>query len=78
MGYSKPDPAYVDAGMAGIPGCRKDRAMMVGESLTSDMLGGIQAGIATCWVNPRHKTGSIRPDYEIESIVQLEALLKNL
>ena len=78
MGYNKPDPAYFDACFARIPGFRKDRAMMVGDSLTSDILGGIQAGIATCWVNPRHKTGSIRPDYEIESIVQLEALLKNL
>lgn len=78
MGYNKPDPAYFDACFARIPGFRKDRSMMVGDSLTSDILGGIQAGIATCWVNPHHKTGSIRPDYEIESIVQLEALLKNL
>lgn len=78
MGYNKPDPAYFDACFARIPGFRKDRAMMVGDSLTSDILGGIQAGIATCWVNPHHKTGSIRPDYEIERIVQLEALLKNL
>lgn len=78
MGYNKPDPAYFDACFARIPGFRKDRAMMVGDSLTSDILGGIQAGIAACWVNPHHKTGSIRPDYEIESIVQLEALLKNL
>lgn len=78
MGYNKPDPAYFDACFARIPGFRKDRAMMVGDSLTSDILWGIQAGIATCWVNPHHKTGSIRPDYEIESITQLEALLKNL
>ena len=78
MGYNKPDPAYFAACFARIPGCRKDRAMMVGDSLTSDMLGGIQAGIATCWVNPHHKIGSIRPDYEIESITQLEALLHNL
>lgn len=78
MGYNKPDPAYFSACFARIPGFRKDRAMMVGDSLTSDILGGIQAGIATCWVNPHRKTGSIRPDYEIESIVQLEALLKNL
>lgn len=78
MGYNKPDPAYFDACFARIPGFRKERAMMVGDSLTSDILGGIQAGIATCWVNPHHKTGEIHPDYEIESITQLEALLHNL
>lgn len=78
MGANKPDPAYFSACFARIPGFRKDRAMMVGDSLTSDILGGIQAGIATCWINPRHKTGSICADYEIESIVQLEALLGKL
>lgn len=78
IGANKPDPTYFSACFARIPGFRKDRAMMVGDSLTSDILGGIQAGIATCWVNPHHKTGSIRPDYEIESITQLEALLHNL
>ena len=78
MGYNKPDPAYFDACFARIPGFRKERAMMVGDSLTSDILVGIQAGIATCWVNPHHKTWEIHPDYEIESITQLEALLHNL
>lgn len=78
IGANKPDPAYFSACFARIPGFRKERAMMVGDSLTSDILGGIQAGIATCWVNPHHKTGEIHPDYEIESITQLEALLNNL
>lgn len=78
IGANKPDPAYFSACFARIPGFRKDRAMMVGDSLTSDILGGIQAGIATCWVNPHHKTGENHPDYEIESITQLEALLHNL
>lgn len=78
IGFNKPDPAYFEACFARIPGFRKEKAMMVGDSLTSDILGGIQAGIATCWVNPHHKTGEIHPDYEIESITQLEALLHTL
>ena len=54
--------------------------MMVGDSLTSDMLGGTNAGIATCWINPKHKPGreGIRVDHEIESIAQLFALLEGL
>ena len=52
---------------------------MAGDSLTSDILGGKNAGIATVWVNPSHKkAGDIQPDYEIESITQLEALLDTL
>jgi 5'-nucleotidase len=53
---------------------------MVGDSLTSDIQGGINAGIATCWVTahdtPAHPT--ICPDYRIESISQLESLLETL
>ena len=54
--------------------------MMVGDSLTSDILGGIRAGIRTCWVNPGHAAAraDIPADYEIESLAQLEALLETL
>jgi FMN phosphatase YigB (HAD superfamily) len=53
---------------------------MVGDSLTSDIQGGINAGIATCWVTaagtPDHPT--IHADYRIEALSQLEALLETL
>ena len=54
--------------------------MMVGDSLTSDIRGGINAGIRTVWVNPEHKEhpADICPDYEIESIKELEELLESL
>ncbi len=54
--------------------------MMVGDSLTSDIQGGINAGIATCWVNPDHKPArqDIPADFEIERLAQLEALLERL
>ena len=52
--------------------------MMVGDSLTSDIQGGINAGIRTCWVNPGHQSGHIRADHEIEALHQLEALLEEL
>ena len=53
--------------------------MIVGDSLSSDILGGKNAGIATCWVNPNHvSAGDICPDYEIEALHQLEKLLESL
>lgn len=80
IGHNKPSKAYFDAAFAQIPGFDPAKAMIVGDSLTSDIQGGINAGIATCWVNPTHAPGreDIRPDYEIESIAQLEALLERL
>ena len=80
IGANKPDPAYFERCFAQIPGFEKSKAIIVGDSLTSDILGGQNAGIATCWVNPNHKQGrsDIRVDYEIESLSQLEELLEGL
>ena len=54
--------------------------MMVGDSLTSDMLGANNAGIAACWVNPGHSPGraGICVDYEIEKLADLEGMLEKL
>ena len=79
IGHNKPSKAYFDACFARIPGFDKEKAMIVGDSLTSDIQGGINAGIKTVWVNPSHKDcGEIKPDYEIEALSQLEALLETL
>ena len=79
IGADKPDITYFERVFARIEGFQKERAIIVGDSLTSDIQGGINAGIRTCWVNPKGKpTTHIVPDYQIESIAQLEALLETL
>lgn len=79
IGFNKPSPDYFNACFAQIPDFDRSRCIMVGDSLSSDILGGINAGIATCWVAPLSKDlGAIRPDYRIESITQLEELLDSL
>ena len=80
IGYNKPSREYFDACFARIPGFDRKKAMIVGDSLTSDILGGKNAGIRTCWVNASHASGraDILPDYEIEALPQLEALLDQI
>ena len=79
IGANKPEQIYFQRCFDKIPGFDPSKCMMVGDSLTSDILGGKNAGIATCWVNPTHASaGEIHPDYEIESIAQLEGLLETL
>ena len=80
IGHNKPSKAYFDAAFARIPGFDPEKCIMVGDSLTSDILGGINAGIKTVWINPSHAPGrpDIVPDYEIESLSQLEDLLEML
>jgi 2-haloacid dehalogenase len=80
IGHNKPSKEYFEAAFARIPGFDKRKCLMVGDSLTSDILGGINAGIDTCWVNPTHAPSreDIRPTYQIESLSQLPALLESL
>ena len=79
IGHNKPSKEYFDACFAQIPGFDREKAMIVGDSLSSDIKGGINAGIKTVWVNPGHQDcGDIRPDYEIEYLSQLEALLEGM
>ena len=80
LGHNKPSKEYFDAAFARIPGFDREKCLMVGDSLTSDILGGINAGIRTVWVNPTHAPGrpDIVPDFEIEALSQLEALLETL
>ena len=80
IGHNKPALAYFDACFRQIPDFDPDKAMIVGDSLTSDMKGGNNAGIKTCWVNPSHgpRDPGIRVDYEIETLAQLPALLDTL
>ena len=52
----------------------------MGDSLSSDILGGINAGVTTCWFNPDGSSAAedIRPDYEFRALVELPELLKKI
>lgn len=79
LGADKPSMLFFERCFARIPGFDPQKAMIVGDSLSSDIQGGINAGIRTCWINPTHKDlGAVKPDYQIESITQLEALLETI
>ena len=80
IGFNKPAKAYFDICFSRIPGFDPEKAMIVGDSLTSDIRGGNNAGIRTCWVNPSHqeRDPAICVDYEIEALAQLPALLEAL
>ncbi len=80
IGANKPDPEFFRRAFAQIPDFDPEKAIMVGDSLTSDILGGINAGIRTVWINPCHRPAraDIRPDFEIENLSQLPQLLEKL
>ena len=60
-----------------IDGTLKEEVLIIGDSLTSDMQGGKNAGILTCWYNPKklENTSNIEIDFEITNLWEIEKIL---
>ena len=80
IGADKPSRAYFDRCFAKIPDFDPQQAILIGDSPTSDILGGIRAGVKTCWFNPNHRLPNpeIHADYEIGQLCLLPSLLAEL
>lgn len=79
IGAAKPSREFFDAAFAKIDAFSRERAIIIGDSLTSDILGGINAGIKTCLYSDKENiTGAIVPDYKIKSLGELPNLLEKL
>ncbi len=80
IGYNKPRREFFDACFSRIAGFEKEYAIMIGDSLSSDILGGIGAGIKTCLFNPHGSVANdrIKPDFEVRELSEIPNLLKRL
>ena len=77
LGAEKPSPRFFEQVFAALPDIRREEMLIVGDSLTSDMQGGLLAGIPTCWYNPQSlpKPEDMAIDYEIADLHQIYNLL---
>lgn len=77
MGFNKPSKEFFDTVFTSIGSNNPNEYMIVGDSLTSDILGGKNAGIKTCWYNPKHKQNNIdyTPNYEIDDLEEVLNIL---
>lgn len=72
IGFQKPQAGYFDYVFSHIREKDKSKILLIGDSLSSDIAGGIAAGIDTCWFNHKgNKAETIKPKYEIHSINEL-------
>ncbi len=80
LGVNKPDKRFFDICFSQIPSFDKENAVIIGDSLTSDIKGGINAGIKTVWFNPNSlkNPSTVLPDYEIHSLSALPNLIKKM
>jgi YjjG family noncanonical pyrimidine nucleotidase len=69
----KPNRKIFDAALRALGVENREHILVVGDSLSSDVQGGINAGLDTCWLNPSHaeNAGKVQPTYEIASLEEL-------
>jgi putative hydrolase of the HAD superfamily len=79
VGIRKPEPRIYEIVLSKI-GMQNDEVIMIGNSLDSDIKGARDAGIKTVWLNrdKEENQSDIKPDYEINSINELESILNDL
>ena len=76
IGANKPNKEFFDVVFSEIREIDKSKILIIGDSLSSDIQGGINAGIDTAWVNPKGKPATLPVTFEIKSVTELESVLE--
>ena len=77
IGHQKPKKEYFDHCFSVLGDIKKEEMLIIGDSLSSDMQGGINAGIDTCWFNPHKKRNEkqLPLTYEIHDLRELYTII---
>ncbi len=77
-GFQKPESGIFDYAFSKLRATDKTKVLIVGDSLTSDIQGGINYGIDTCWFNPHLKENKVgvKPTYIIHELRDLLAFVR--
>lgn len=80
LGANKPNKQFFDICFAEIPDFSLSETVIIGDSLSSDIKGGINAGITTVWFNPKgiENDNDIKPDYTIKELSEVPGLLSQI
>ena len=77
MDSEKPNRRIFDAALRALGVENREHVLVVGDGLSSDIQGGVNAGLDTCWYNPSHaeNPGKVVPTYEIADLKELYPLV---
>ena len=80
VGHNKPSESFFSACFNVIGQDRRKSSIIIGDSLSSDILGGYNAGIKTVLYNPSGAavSGAVKPDYTVRDILEIPALLEKI
>ena len=73
VGYQKPDFEFFNFIFQKLGDIDKKEVIIVGDNLMSDILGGINSGIDTCWINPKNTPidNEVKPTYIVKKVTDL-------
>jgi len=75
-GVAKPHAGIFDIVFASLGNPDRSTALMIGDSLTSDIAGGAAYGIDTCWYAPTARLGTaVHTTYRVESLAEIPRIV---
>ena len=77
IGHQKPEKEYFDYVLENIPEKDKSKIIVIGDSMSSDILGGINSGLDTLWFNPTGEKAVYEPTYTAKNFAELIEILEN-
>ncbi len=77
LDVAKPDPRIFSIALQRAGSPPHERVLMIGDSLSSDILGAVRVGLDSCWLNPRGEENPFpfSPTYEIRALSELLAIV---
>lgn len=74
-GHKKPEKEYFDYVIERTPEKDRKKILVIGDSQSSDISGGINAGLDTCWLTAKNESAAYEPTYRIGDISDLVGIL---
>ena len=76
-GAAKPDKRYFDYVLSGIPGAKSEDSIVIGDSISSDMRGAVNANMDSIWFNPHHdpNPANVPVTHEVSSFEEILRIL---
>lgn len=80
IGFNKPEKEFFESCFNQIEGFNREEAVIIGDSLSSDIAGGKNVKIKTLWYNCKGVTNrtDIIPDFEIKKLKEIKDILKRI
>jgi HAD superfamily hydrolase (TIGR01549 family) len=76
VGYQKPNIEYFEYVLNDLKITNKEDLLIIGDSLSSDIKGGINSGIDTMWYNPKYLTTDVKYTYQIHNYDEFFEIIK--